>query len=133
MSDQPKIYPFGRDLGEMQRNLDALKGGGGDGTSGGVTDDWKASVDTQLKLLHEDVRRVIGWLIAGVVVPLGAIIGLYVYNGTKFDAANARTDLLTNQVSAVRVEQEKLRGDVRERDAQINGKLDVLLERTKRP
>jgi hypothetical protein len=107
----------------------SLRSSGGGGNSGDMTDDWKKSVEEQLKTLHDDFRKIIGWIIAAIGVPLIAIIGLYVYNGTRFDATNARIDLLTNQASAIRVDQERQRGDLRETDARINGKLDRIGDR----
>lgn len=107
----------------------SLHGGGGGGNSGDMTDDWKKTVEDQLKTLHDDFRKIIGWIIAAIGVPLIAIIGLYVYNGTRFDATNSRIDLLTNQASAIRVDQERQRGDLREADARINGKLDRIGDR----
>lgn len=90
----------------------ALKRGGGDGTSGGVTDDWKESVNAQLKQLHEDVRRLTGWIIAAVSGPLLAIFGLYVFTGHK-------ADLVQEQIASIQVEQAKL-----------DAKMDIIIERT---
>ena len=109
-----------------------LRKRGGDDTSGGMTDDWKKSVDDQLKTLHDDFRKMIGWLVAAVGVPLLAVIGSYIYTGTKFDAANARSDALLAQLTATRVEQERQRGEAREASAILNGKLDVLVERQRK-
>lgn len=49
MSDN-RVYGFGRDLTEMQQNLDRLKGGGGDGTSG--------DMETRVARLESDMEHV---------------------------------------------------------------------------
>lgn len=114
-SDDERIVPFGRDVEEMQRNLARLKSGDGDGTSGGVTDDWKMSVDRQLGQLHGDVRALLNRGVMAAVALAAMIAGLYLYTNDKFERLNQR-------LSAVEVQQAKS-------DAAINGKLDVLLER----
>lgn len=96
---------------QRQEQRDHLPPPGGGGTSGGVTDDWKASVDERLKHLREDVQQVRNWIVTGIAIPLLAIVGLYVYNGSKFDALDKR-------LAAVEVQQ-----------AQLDGKLDRILER----
>lgn len=48
-----------------------LKMKGGGGTSGGVTDDWKADVERQLGQLHGDVRLLLAALIAGFLLLAG--------------------------------------------------------------
>jgi hypothetical protein len=120
---------FLHEIEEREKTRASLRGGGGGGNSGGMTDDWKKGVEDQLRTLHDDFRKIIGWIIAAIGVPLIAIIGLYVYNGTRFDATNARIDALTNQASAIRVDQERQRGDLREADTRINGKLDRIGDR----
>ncbi|RZT56424.1 hypothetical protein EV283_0475 [Sphingomonas sp. BK036] len=110
-----------RQLEEAARERDArerLKGGSGDGTSGGMTDDWKESVNGQLKQLHDDVRRLTGWIIAGAITPFVAIIGLYVFTSLKSDNVGNRIVAVESRMTALQVEQ-----------AKQGGKLDLLLER----
>jgi hypothetical protein len=104
---------------EERFTADSLSHGGGGGTSGGVTDDWKASVDAQLKHLREDIQQVRNWIVVGIAGPLLAVIGLYAYTGNKFDAAEARTVGVEARLSALAVEQ-----------AKMDAKLSVLLERS---
>jgi hypothetical protein len=122
--DNERVVPFGRDLAEMQQNLSRLKGVGGGGTSGGMTDDWKANVDRQLGVLHSDVRALLNRGVIAVVALAAMIAGLYLYSNEKFEAM--RTD-----IAAVREQQVKSAGESATRDAVTNGKLDVLLERKK--
>ena len=75
-----------------------LKGGGPGGTSGDVTEDWKASVDRQLEQLHKDVRDLLRGLIGVAVFFLFAVGGLYLF-------INAKADALTEKVGAMQVEQ----------------------------
>jgi hypothetical protein len=126
------------DLRELEARLDArhaeitvdlnsrerLKNGGGDDTSGGMTDDWKKSVDSQLGQLHRDVRALLNRGVMAVVALAAMIAGLYLYSNEKFEAI--RTD-----IALVREQQAKTAGEAATRDAVTNGKLDVLLERKK--
>lgn len=89
-----------------------LNSRGGDGTSGGVSDDWKASFDRQLAQLHGDVRNLLLGGLAAVVLLLTAIGGLYLHTDGKFDGVEGR-----------------LRG-LEIEAAKTNAKLDQLLERT---
>ena len=98
-----------------------LREAGGGGTSGGMGDDWKEYVDRQLTQLHEDVRRLTGLILAAAVGPFLAIIGLYAYTGSKFDAAETRVVGVERRLSAIEVEQ-----------AKISGKLDLLVDRKQR-
>lgn len=109
-------------LAEISQARDALredqvrlKGGGSDGTSGGVTDDWKASVDRQLVQLHDDVRRAETRLVAAAIALAAMIAGLYLYTNEKFDRIGQR-------LSAIEVQQ-----------ARIDAKLDRLIERIPPP
>jgi hypothetical protein len=77
-----------------------------------VTDDWKASVDERLKQLREDLQQVRNWIVVGIAGPLLATIGLYVYTGTKFDAAEARTVSVETRLNAMAVEQAKQGKDI---------------------
>jgi len=90
----------------------ALRGDGGGGTSGGVTEDWKASVDRQLDQLHKDVRALLRWGVAAVVALAFMIAGLY-------ERTNSRFDAVTTRIGGMEVQQ-----------AHISDKLDQLLERT---
>lgn len=109
MADAQPLFDPSREIESLKRQLNSRDGGG---TSGGMSDDWKASVDRQLSQLHDDFRRIIGWLIAAIAAPLLAVVGLYVYTGTKFDALDAR--LRSIEIKA----------------AQTDGKIDLLLQRT---
>jgi len=100
------------ETGAQQENL---KGGGGDGTSGGMTEDWKASVDRQLAQLHSDVRALLNRGVAAVVALAILIGGLYLYTNQKFDAVNSR-------LAQIEVQQAKM-------EATISGKLDLIAER----
>lgn len=102
---------------------DRLQAGGGGGTPGGVTEDWKEGVNGQLKQLHDDVRRLTGWIIASAIAPFVAIIGLYVFTSLKSDNVGNRIVGAESRMTALQVEQ-----------AKQGGKLDLLLERkTVRP
>lgn len=124
MADDQRILPFGRDVDEMQRNLDRLKKGDGGGTSDGMTEDWKVSVDRRLGELHGDVRALLNRGVIAIVALAAMVAGLYLYSNEKFEAI--RTD-----IAAVREQQAKTAGESATRDAVTNGKLDVLLERKK--
>ncbi|QCB42214.1 hypothetical protein E5673_08200 [Sphingomonas sp. PAMC26645] len=121
-------------LADLQRGREALvdrqhlRHGNGGGTSGGVTDDWKASVDAQLKHLREDVQQVRNWIVVGVAGPLLAVIGLYVYTGTKFDAVSAKFDIVETRIVGVESKVNVLAVE----QAKTNAKLDLLLERSAR-
>jgi hypothetical protein len=97
--------------GEQADRPRPLNGKGGDGTSGGVSDDWKASVDRQLGQLHSDVRALLNRGVAAVVGLALMIGGLYLYSNQKFDSVNQR-------LTGIEVQQ-----------AKADAKLDLLLER----
>lgn len=104
---------------ERRAQREHLPTGGGGGTSGGVTDDWKASVEGQLKTLHDDVRRLTACIIAGSVAPFVALgifysftYGKYDQIGTKFDAVEARIVGVDSRISASQVEQAKQGKDI---------------------
>lgn len=107
--------------GDAQRPS-PLSGSGGGGTSDGVDDGWKKSVEDQLKRNADDLRALLRGVIAAGLVIVGMIVGLYAYTGMKSDA-------LGNQIAAARVDQEKLRGAAETADARINGKLDRITDR----
>jgi hypothetical protein len=92
-----------------------LNGGGGGGTSGGMTDDWKESVDRQLGQLHADVRALLNRGVAAVVALALLIGGLYLYTNEKFDGINQR-------LTGIEVQQ-----------AKVDAKLDALLDRKAAP
>lgn len=94
---------------------DALQNAGGGGTSGGMSDDWKESVDRQLGQLHGDVRALLGRGVVAVVALAGMLAGLYFYIDTK-------TGAIDDRLRAVEV-----------RQVEINGKLDRLIERSNPP
>lgn len=95
-----------------------MKDGGGNGTSGGVSDDWKASVDRQLGQLHGDVRNLLYALIGGFLVLIAAIGGLYLHVDGKFDRIDGKFDKVDERAGQTEV-----------RLARIEEKLDLLLER----
>jgi hypothetical protein len=109
---------------QLHADVERLRKQGGDDTSGGMTDDWKASVDRRLGELHNDVRALLNRGVIAVVALAAMIAGLYLYSNEKFEAI--RTD-----IAAVREQQAKSAGEAATRDAVTNGKLDVLLERKK--
>lgn len=89
-----------------------LKSGGGDGTSGGMSDDWKESVDRQLGQLHGDVRALLNRGVVAVVALAAMIGGLYVRTDEKFEKVSDR-------LAAVEAKMER-----------IDEKIDTLLART---
>lgn len=105
-------------LADLQRGREALldrqhlREVGGGGTSGGVTDDWKASVDRQLEQLHGDVRNLLYALVGGFLLLAGMIVGQAIRTDEKFSAVQA-------SVAQVRVDQ-----------AKMDAKVDLLIERS---
>lgn len=118
----PVPYLVSDRTAEFDRMRRELERGGGGGTSGGMTDDWKTSVDRQLQQLHSDVRTLWKSGLAATFVLAGMIAGLYLYANAKFDAVQQQ--LLSVQVNAQRLE-----GKVDTLEVRLGGKLDVLLER----
>ncbi|QSR18442.1 hypothetical protein [Novosphingobium sp. KA1] len=102
---------------KSQVELDAarqlLKGGGGDGISGGMSDDWRESVDRQLGQLHSDVRALLNRGVAAVVALALMIGGLYIYFNEKFEKVSDRLTAVERKMDAIDV------------------KLDVLVENSK--
>lgn len=82
---------------------DALKGSGGDGTSGGMSDDWKESVDRQLGQLHGDVRALLNRGVAAVVALALMTGGLYIYFNEKFDKVSERLTAVERKMDAIEV------------------------------
>lgn len=89
-----------------------LRRGGGGGTSGGVTDDWKASIDRQLTQLHGDVRALLYGLIGGFLFLIAA--GATIYVNLAGQISGTQKDLASLQVES----------------AKTNAKLDTLLARS---
>ena len=120
MSVDDRLQPLLAEISRLrERQREPLPSGGRGGTSGGVTDDWKESVDRQLGQLHDDFRRLVGLLIAAVAAPLLAVIGLYVYTGTKFDAVEARFERLDTRLGAIEMQQARM-------EQHLADKLDAL-------
>lgn len=103
----------------MRRELELGSGGG---SSGGMTDDWKASVDRQLEQLHGDVRALLYGLVGGGIFLLGA--GWFAYDKLNDQMISTHAEIAAVQVNAQRVE-----GKIDTLEARLGGKLDVLLER----
>lgn len=118
MSDVPKIGSdrwFAEADDRKRQATERLKGSGVDGTSGGVTEDWKASVDRQLEQLHGDVRHLLYGLITGFLFLLGA--GGFAYSK------------LSDQVSDGRVQAQRIEGKI----DTLGAKLDAANDRKTEP
>ncbi len=87
-----------------------------------MSDDWKSSVDTQLKNLRDDVVQIRNWLVGAIAVPLLAIVGLYVYNGSKFDRIDGKFEAVNQRI-----------GEVQASQARVEGKLDILIGQRNTP
>lgn len=109
MSEPGKVAPIRPDLRDYVER--ALKGGGDDGTSGGMSDDWKSSVDRQLGQLHNDVRALLNRGVMAVVALAALIAGQYIYFNEKFEKVGDRLSAMERKVDA------------------IDAKLDLLVER----
>lgn len=115
---------FARLLGEIKglreqaRDTGPLRDGGGGGTSGGVTDDWKASVDRQLGQLHADIRAMLNRGVAAVVALAALIGGLYVRGDIQEEQLRAR-------VHSVELRLEKMDAKL----DRIDEKLNLLVDR----
>jgi len=94
----------------------------GGGTSGGMTDDWKASVERQLEQLHGDVRALLYGLIGGGIFLLGA-------GWVAYDKLNDQMTRTHDEIAAVQVNAQRVEGKIDTLEARLGGKLDVLLER----
>jgi hypothetical protein len=105
-----------------------LPGDGGGGTSGGVTDDWKASVDRQLERLHSDVRDLLRGLIGVAIFVLALIGGLYLYIGSKSDAVVSRTETIEGRTTRIETKQDA----IDQRLDRIEQKIDQLSDRASR-
>lgn len=109
----------------LREALERSHDGGGSGSSGGMSDDWKASVDTQLGQLHQDVRNLLYGLLGAAVLLLGALVTGYL---KLSDQAIA---LQTGPVASLQTEMGKqaVRMDSVEKHLDsIDAKLDKLLE-----
>jgi hypothetical protein len=109
-----EFYRTVSDGREALRSIKSLQQGGGGGTSGGMSDDWKSSVDAQLGQLHADARNLLLGLIGGFLFLLSAGAAAYV--------------ALSDKISDAQVEQVEIKGDIK----LVNQKLDTLLERSKK-
>lgn len=94
-----------------------LRQGSGDGTSGGMSDDWKASVDRQLGQLHGDVRALLYGLVGGFLFLIVGGVGAYIALDSKSDA---RFGKIEDRLTAI---ERKIDAT----DAGVNAKLDALL------
>jgi len=100
---------------DLERTPDGapdLKNGGGGGTYGGMSDDWKASVEQQLNRLHDDVRNLLYGLLALAV----AGCGLYA--------------MLNSQLNGIQVKQATMDAKIEQIDARtadMAKKLDELV------
>lgn len=100
------------DAEEMRANL--LRLGNGDGTGGGMSEDWKKNVEDRLVELRTDVRELFNRGLVAVVGLAGLIGGLYVYFNEKFEKVSDRLTAVERKVDT------------------IDGKIDRLLERKDR-
>lgn len=105
-----------RKIAELRERGEPLNAGGGGGTSGDVTDDWKASVDRQLGQLHGDVRNLLYGLVGGFLIILASGAGAYLRLDGKLEG---KSDALRADISALQVQQ-----------AKMDAKLDLLVERS---
>jgi hypothetical protein len=95
----------------MQR--ESLNQGSGGGTSGGMDDDWKRGVDSQLAQLHSDVCNLLLGLIAGFLFLIGAGAAAYLR--------------VSDQISSASTGVTELKGKAETLDT----KIDLLVERSK--
>lgn len=80
------------------RKEKSLNFGGGSGTSGGMTEDWKASVDTQLGQLHGDVRALLAAIIAAFIILAGG--GWVIYSKLSDQSAAVQVELAKTSTRA---------------------------------
>ena len=102
------VRPLREENETLNVENEKLKSGGGGGTSGGVSDDWKTGVNGQLTQLHQDVRNLLYGLVGLAVLLAGAGFSLYSSLDDKF--------------TELKIEQSK-----------IDTKLDLLLHRSAQP
>jgi hypothetical protein len=114
-----KLFGANDRLDRLEREIERLPSGGGGGTSGGMTDDWKASVEQRLGSLHDDLRAMLKVGTAAAVALAGMIAGLYFYTDTKFEVVDAKFERVEERLTALQVQQ-----------AKSDAKLDLLVERT---
>lgn len=103
----------------------ALKDGDGDGTLPPMTEDWKASVDTQLTQLHQDVRNLLYGVIASFLI-------LAAGGWTIYGKLGDQTNTLQVEVAKQAERQEAIRerlGSVDRKLDSVEAKLDRLLEK----
>lgn len=111
---RPSIITHAETMVFLERQ--GLNTGDGGGTSGGMTDDWKASVDSQLAQLHGDVRNLLYGLIGGFLFLIAGAATIYVK--------------LSDQSTAIQLEQAKASvklDAVDKRLESIDQKLDVVV------
>lgn len=89
----------------------ALKGGGGGGTSDGM-DDWKASVEDRLSGLRSDVREVRNWLAGGAAFLLLALAGGFFFLLSEVTSSSDKADA---QLAALREGQARIEVTLNER------------------
>lgn len=121
MADPISIEPFHRmnnKVDELAAQVRHLSNLGGGGTSGGMSDDWKESVDRQLTQLHGDVRALLNRGVVAVVALAAMIAGLYLYFNEKFEKVSDRLAAVERKVDSM--------------DERLSGKLDLLIERKER-
>ena len=85
-----------------------LKGGGGGGTSDSVGNEWKTSVEAQLKQLHADVRMLLIGLIAGFLVLLAGGATAYVKLSDQATASAVRAAEVTGKLDMIGVKLDAL-------------------------
>lgn len=98
-------FSFGplRDLQSRMEALEerlpdaGLKNGDGGGTSGGMSDDWKDSVDRQLNRLHDDVRN----LLYGLVFVAVAGCGLYAMLNSQLNGIEVRQAAMETKIEQI--------------------------------
>jgi hypothetical protein len=127
MSEGGNLFVPLRDLQmrmeQLERSGETLRPGGPSDTSGGMTEDWKASVNSQLAQLHGDVRNLLYGLIGGFLVLAAAGATAYIKMSDQTTAiqmeqvkATTKLDALDNRVESID-----------ERLGSIDEKLDTLV------
>ncbi len=111
-------------IAELSAELEQhqLKHGSGDGTSGGMSDDWKISVDRQLGQLHGDVRGLLYGLIGGFLFLIAGGVAGYLLLDGRFGSLESKLDIRITKV------EDRLTSLERKVDS-IDTKIGILLER----
>lgn len=76
-----------------------LKGGGG--TSGGVTDEWKADVERRLGELASEFKWLRGLFLGGCAAGAAAIGGLYLYIDAKVANVDAKLSPMATTIARI--------------------------------